>query len=105
MTVEERAKVSYWARMAEEELLEVPTTAAPGDRVTLRTSDGQTISLTVPTVPGRPSEPEPEPEEAGAQRAARLKEEGNELYRARQPALAARAYEQVRLDAVSAPTC
>eukprot|EP01050_Picozoa_sp_SAG11_P026478 SAG11_NODE_6351_length_1330_cov_3.295695_1_plen_156_part_00 len=78
-----------------EELLEVPLGAAAGERLTLRTADGQTISLTVPDVPGRPSgAAPPQPPPTAWERALQLKEEGNELYRAGQPALAAKAYTQ-----------
>ena len=83
-----------------EELLELPRAAQPGERVSLRTADGQIISLTMPAAPSGSSSSRNADGDGGTQhaappdRAAELKTEGNGLYRAGQHELAAKAYAQ-----------
>eukprot|EP01043_Picozoa_sp_COSAG02_P024537 COSAG02_NODE_1344_length_13159_cov_10.788208_4_plen_759_part_00 len=87
-----------------EELLEVPM-CSPGSAVELKSRTGATITFSMPAVgssnsPVEAPEPEPEPEPEQEQelepleRAVGLKEEANQLFRAGEYNLAARAYLQ-----------
>ena len=73
---------------AMEELLEVPKGAAPGSTVQLQSRTGGTISFTVPSTDNQP------PQQQQPSRGAALRGEGNELFRAAEYRLAAKAYTQ-----------
>ena len=72
-----------------EELLEVPQGATPGSTIQLQSRTGGTISFTVPSTDDQQAE-----QQQPVSRGAALRAEGNELFRAAEYRLAAKAYTQ-----------